>query len=82
MGNAPSVGGNCTTIYQYDQSNWVARDGEKSSTKKNSLRVVTLNQWFGSFELASRIQAQIEEFKRLDPDIICLQESEYQENSF
>jgi hypothetical protein len=60
----------------FNQENeWELDASAGHNIQKTELKVLTLNQWFSSFMLPSRVQEQISVFVQLDPDVICLQES-------
>lgn len=76
MGNATS-GSDGTSVYKYNLSKqeWEVVTTNHENVTTCELKIVTLNQWFGKFALSERINGQIEELQKLNPDIICLQES-------
>ena len=55
-------------------SNYANTEIKNIQTQKRILKLLTWNVWFKQFHFQERMDHIIEEFKRCDPDVICLQE--------
>ena len=57
------------------EEKWVQAEVKKESVDVKSFKVVTLNQWFDRKAMKERTKHQLNDLKKMNPDIICFQES-------